>query len=76
VVEARVGEAEVNGAGERLPHFAAEAVGEADLDEARALRVAQEGEVAAVGCVCCLLFRTTTKKNGWETDLEDIASTT
>lgn len=38
-----VGETEEYGAGEGFPHFAAEAVGEPDLDETGALGVAEEG---------------------------------
>lgn len=41
-------ETEVNRAGEGLPHFAAEAVWEAHLDETRALGISKESEVAAM----------------------------
>lgn len=48
LIDARVCETKIKRARKRFPHFAPKTVGQADLDEARALRIAQKSEVTTV----------------------------
>ena len=48
LIPARVSEAEVDGAGEGLPHLSAQTIWKADLNKARRLGIAEKSEVATV----------------------------